>query len=95
MPFLEGVPCSIHGIVYPDHVIAVRPVEQISLRRAAAPTFFYAGCATFYDPPAGVAEADAGDGAPRRRPPALGRRATAAPSPSTAWSEPTASCPPS
>jgi hypothetical protein len=57
MPFLEGVPCSIHGIVYPDQVIAVRPVEQISLRRTEAPTFFYAGCATFYDPPAAITRA--------------------------------------
>jgi hypothetical protein len=54
MPLLEGVPCSIHGIVYPDHVIAVRPVEQITLRRVSPPTFVYAGCATFYDPPAAV-----------------------------------------
>jgi hypothetical protein len=57
MPFLDGVPCSIHGIVYPDHVIAVRPVEQITLRRVDQPTFFYAGCATFFDPPAAVTEA--------------------------------------
>ena len=57
MPFLDGVPCSIHGIVYPDHVIAVRPVEQITLRRVDHPTFFYAGCATFFDPPGAVTEA--------------------------------------
>jgi hypothetical protein len=56
MPFLEGVPCSIHGIVYPDHVIALRPVEQITLRGASDPTFFYAGCATFFDPPEPVRE---------------------------------------
>jgi hypothetical protein len=56
MPFLDGVPCSIHGIVYPDHVIALRPVEQITLRRVGRPTFFYAGCATFFDPPEPVRE---------------------------------------
>jgi hypothetical protein len=56
MPFLEGVPCSIHGIVYPDHVIALRPVEQITLRRRDQPTFFYAGCATFFDPPEPIRE---------------------------------------
>ncbi len=56
MPFLQGVPCSIHGIVYADDVIALRPVEQITLRRADQPTFFYAGCATFYDPPEPVRE---------------------------------------
>jgi hypothetical protein len=26
MPFLEGVPCSIHGVVFPDGVAALRPV---------------------------------------------------------------------
>jgi hypothetical protein len=57
MPFLDGVPCSIHGIVYPHHVIAVRPVEQITLRRVDQQTFFYAGCATFFDPPGAVTEA--------------------------------------
>jgi hypothetical protein len=54
MPFVEGVPCSIHGIVFDDHVAVVRPVEQVTLRRAADSTFFYAGCATFYDPPPAV-----------------------------------------
>ncbi len=49
MPFLEGVPCSIHGIVFPEHVVALRPVEMVTLRRESA--LFYAGCATFYDPP--------------------------------------------
>src|SRR5262249_45418873 len=33
MPFLEGIPCSIHGIVFPDHVVAVRPVEMVTLRQ--------------------------------------------------------------
>jgi hypothetical protein len=51
MPFIEGVPCSVHGIVYPDYVVAVRPVEMVCLRRHDVPGFFYAGCATFYDPP--------------------------------------------
>jgi hypothetical protein len=48
MPFLDGVPCSIHGIVFPDHVVALRPVEMVTLRSARG--FFYAGCASFYDP---------------------------------------------
>jgi hypothetical protein len=51
MPFIEGVPCSIHGIVFDDHVAVVRPVEQVTLRRVSDPSFFYAGCSTFYDPP--------------------------------------------
>ncbi len=35
MPFLEGIPCSIHGIVLPDGVAALRPVEMMTLRRNA------------------------------------------------------------
>ena len=49
MPFLEGIPCSIHGIVFRDAVAALRPVEMVTLRRGSA--FFYAGTATFWDPP--------------------------------------------
>ncbi len=54
MPFLEGVPCSIHGIVFAEHVAAVRPVEMVTLRRPPDHpdgAFFYAGCSTFFDPP--------------------------------------------
>ncbi len=50
MPFLEGIPCSIHGIVFPGTVIALRPVEMIVLRTADG-GFFYAGCSSFWDPP--------------------------------------------
>ena len=48
MPFLEGVPCSIHGIVLPDGVAVLRPVEMVTLRRGR--TFAYAGCTTYWDP---------------------------------------------
>ena len=48
MPFLEGVPCSIHGIVLPDGVAVLRPVEMVTLRRGHE--FVYAGCATYWDP---------------------------------------------
>ncbi len=48
MPFLEGVPCSIHGIVLPDGVAVLRPVEMVTLRRGQE--FAYAGCATYWDP---------------------------------------------
>jgi len=54
MPFLEGTPCSIHGIVLPDGVAALRPVEMVTLRRGT--DLVYAGCATFWDPPADVRE---------------------------------------
>jgi hypothetical protein len=50
MPFLEGVPCSIHGAVIRDTVIALRPVEMVSLRRQSS-RLLYAGTATYWDPP--------------------------------------------
>jgi hypothetical protein len=49
MPFLEGIPCSIHGWVFPDLVVALRPCEMVTLRRGSE--FFYAGAATYWDPP--------------------------------------------
>jgi len=52
MPFLDGIPCSIHGIVLPDGVAVLRPVEMVTLRRGRE--FVYAGCATYWDPPAEV-----------------------------------------
>lgn len=49
MPFLEGIPCSIHGIVFPDYVAALRPVEMVVLRKPGSNEFFYAGTATYWD----------------------------------------------
>jgi len=51
MPFLEGIPCSIHGMVFPDAVAAFRPVELVTLRRPGSNRLLYAGAATFWDPP--------------------------------------------
>jgi hypothetical protein len=51
MPFLEGVPCSIHGIVLPDGVAALRPVELVVLRRPDIGRFVYGGISTWWDPP--------------------------------------------
>ncbi len=48
MPFLEGIPCSIHGIVLPDGVAVLRPVEMVTLRRGN--DFVYTGCSTYWDP---------------------------------------------
>jgi hypothetical protein len=56
-PFLEGVPCSIHGFVTGDGVARFRPVELLTLRSATAPYFHYAGAATAWDPPAADREA--------------------------------------
>jgi hypothetical protein len=51
MPFLEGIPCSIHGVVFPDGVAIFRPVEMVTLRRPGSNRLHYAGAATFWDPP--------------------------------------------
>lgn len=52
MPFVDGLPCSIHGIVLPDGNAVLRPVEMVTLRRGR--DLVYAGCATFWDPPTEV-----------------------------------------
>lgn len=51
MPFLDGIPCSIHGIVFPDTVVALRPCEMIVLRQPGGSRFLYASAGTFWDPP--------------------------------------------
>ena len=50
MPFLEGVPCSIHGLVLPDGVAVFRPVELLVFRTPSS-KFFFAGMSTWWDPP--------------------------------------------
>ncbi len=55
MPFLEGVPCSIHGIVLPDGTAVFRPVELAILR--ADRRFVFGGQGTTWDPPAGDRQA--------------------------------------
>jgi hypothetical protein len=50
MPFLDGVPCSIHGFVLPDGVVAFRPVE-LSILRGERRRFVYGGQGTTWDPP--------------------------------------------
>jgi hypothetical protein len=50
MPFLEGIPCSIHGLVFPDDIVTIRPVELVTLRPTAGAKFLYAGAATYWDP---------------------------------------------
>jgi hypothetical protein len=49
MPFLEGIPTSIHGFAHGGEVAVFRPVELITLR---TPTnrFRYAGTTTYWDP---------------------------------------------
>ena len=64
LPFLEGVPCSIHGFVLPDGTAVLRPVEIVTLRDPAARTMTYAGLGSTWDPPA--ADREAMRGAARR-----------------------------
>lgn len=49
-PFLEGIPCSIHGMVLPEDVIAFRPVEMLTLRPPGN-RLLYVALATYWDPP--------------------------------------------
>lgn len=49
MPFLEGIPCSIHGFVFPETVVALRPCELMTLRRSDK-TLKYCGAASYWDP---------------------------------------------
>ena len=49
-PFLEGVPMSIHGVVFPTSVAVFRPVELITLRYRDQSKFLWGGCSTSYDP---------------------------------------------
>ncbi|HEX6246665.1 MAG TPA: hypothetical protein VFZ64_02230 [Nocardioidaceae bacterium] len=51
MPFLEGVPCSIHGFVLPSGTAAMRPVE-LAIMRGEGRRFVYGGQGTSWDPPA-------------------------------------------
>ncbi len=49
-PFVEGVPCSIHGFVTASSGTALRPVELMTLRVDNERGFRYAGAATYFDP---------------------------------------------
>lgn len=57
MPFLEGIPCSIQGMVFADQVIAFRPCEMLVFRPGSGTTLHYGGTASFWDPPAEDREA--------------------------------------
>lgn len=57
VPFIEGVPCSIHGLVLADGVAALRPVEMLTLRQGGSNRLVFAGAATFWDPPEADREA--------------------------------------
>ncbi len=54
MPFLDGIPCSIHGFITNDGVAVFLPIEMIILRHASLPEFAYAQAANFWNPPTAV-----------------------------------------
>ena len=56
MPFLDGIPCSIHGFVTRNGVAVFRPIEMIILRHAEKSEFIYGQAASFWDPPGSVAD---------------------------------------
>ncbi|MGI9608624.1 MAG: hypothetical protein ACR2P0_21015 [Acidimicrobiales bacterium] len=51
MPFVEGTPCSIHGMVVGDRTIAFRPMELMIYRNRAQAKLVYGKAASFWDPP--------------------------------------------
>jgi hypothetical protein len=52
MPFVEGLPCSIHGVVATNGDIAAgAPVEILTLRRSRHPYLEWYGNATYWRPP--------------------------------------------
>jgi hypothetical protein len=55
--FMEGIPCSIHGMVFPDTVIAFRPCEMLVYRRPGSNRLTYGGAATAWSPPSSDREA--------------------------------------
>ncbi len=50
MPFLDGIPCSIHGVVFPEAEIAFRPCEMIVFRVPGSNRLAYSQASTFWDP---------------------------------------------
>ncbi len=56
MPFLDGLPCSIHGYVTDGGTAALRPVEMLIARRVDGSGFRYLGMSTTWDPDPGQRE---------------------------------------
>jgi hypothetical protein len=53
MPFLDGIPCSIHGWITRNGIAVLRPLEMLVLRRTDRTGFVYGGYANYWDPPWG------------------------------------------
>ena len=84
MPFLDGVPCSIHGFVLPDGTAALRPVEIAILRDPVRRRVRLRRAGHLLGPAGRRPRGDARRRPPGRRAPAHGGTPTAAPSASTA-----------
>lgn len=56
MPFLEGIPCSIHGWVFPEKVVSIRPCEMLVLQNKDDGSFIYCGVGTSWKPPISIDE---------------------------------------
>lgn len=57
MPFLTGVPCSIHGIVLEDITVTTRPNEMLVYVDETSRVFHYCRFGNHWDPPAADREA--------------------------------------
>ncbi|MCA8970696.1 MAG: ATP-grasp domain-containing protein [Planctomycetes bacterium] len=49
MPFLDGIPCSIHGFVHEKDIAVFRPCEMLVFGTGST-AFAYAGAATYWEP---------------------------------------------
>lgn len=56
MPFLEGIPSSIHGFVTEDAVAVFLPVEMLVFRRSDEGSFLYGRAANFWVPPTRIVD---------------------------------------
>ena len=50
MPFVEGIPCSVHAVVANDGIGVLRPCEIFVFRASESGHFRFAGMATTWDP---------------------------------------------
>jgi hypothetical protein len=53
-PYLTGTPCSIHGVIFPDYVLTVRPVEMVTMVQGNK--FRYSGTASYWRPETAAVE---------------------------------------
>ena len=50
MPFMDGIPCSIHGWVFADKTIGLRPCEMLIFHQDGSSQLTYSGAATNWKP---------------------------------------------